>query len=206
MHRDAVVARASTPEHLRPADRHVALLFDWDGTVADSQQVNFEVLRTALDGVGLTLDQGWFDARTGVSSREMVRMVADLAQTDVDVDAVAAARDRVFLERVDEVGEVRHVVDVLRAEHGRRRTALATGGTAATVLPTVRALGLGSLFDVTVTRGDVARGKPAPDIFLRAAELLGVDPAGCLVYEDSDEGLQAALTAGMDAVDVRPLR
>ena len=174
--------------------------------MADSQQVNFESRRAALAEVHLDPEKTWFDARTGVSTAEMVRMVADLAQTDVDVGAVAAARDRRYLHRLGEVGEVRFVVDMLRAEHSRRRTALATGGGAATVLPTVEALGLRSLFDVIVTRHDVVQGKPAPDLFLRAAELLRVEPAHCLVYEDSDEGLEAAAAAGMDAIDVRPLR
>ncbi|WP_051208608.1 HAD family hydrolase [Propionicicella superfundia] len=201
-----VVVPASTPARLSPGRHHIALLFDWDGTVANSQQVNFESLRAALRDVHLDLEKSWFDARTGVSTREMVRMIADLARAEVDVDAVAAARDRAYLERVGQVGEVRFVVDLLRAERTRRGTALATGGGAETVLPTVDALGLRPLFDVIVTRNDVARGKPAPDIFLRAADLLQAEPSRCLVYEDSDEGLEAAAAAGMDAIDVRPLR
>lgn len=83
---------------------------------------------------------------------------------------------------------------------------MATGGSAAAVLPTMDALGLRSLFDVIVTRDDVGRGKPSPDDFMRAADLLRVRPPHCLLYEDSDEGLEAAAAAGMDAVDVRPLR
>lgn len=200
------VVQATRPEHLCPERHHVALLFDWDGTVADSQKVNFESLHAALVAVDLDLEKGWFDARTGVSTQEMVCMLSELTQTEIDVDTVAAARDRNYLRRVDEVGEVRFVVDLLRSERARRRTALGTGGRAATVLPTVDALGLRPLFDVIVTRDDVARGKPAPDIFLRAAERLHAEPAHCLVYEDSDEGLEAAATAGMDAIDVRPLR
>lgn len=84
--------------------------------------MNFESLRVALNEVRLDLDQEWFDARTGVSAREMVRMIARLAGAEVDVDAVAAARDRNCLLRIAEVGEVRHVVDVLRCEHNRRKT------------------------------------------------------------------------------------
>lgn len=136
----------------------------------------------------------------------MVRMVARRAGAEVDAGAVAPARDRNYLLRIAEVSEVRLVVDVLRMEHLRRKTALATGGGAATVLPTVEALGLRPLFDVIVTRDDVVRGKPSPDLFLKAADLLGIGPARCIVYEDSDEGLEAAAAAGMDAIDVRPLR
>ncbi|MBN9152135.1 HAD-IA family hydrolase [Microbacterium sp.] len=95
---------------------------------------------------------------------------------------------------------------VLNDAHRNVRTALATGGGADTVGATVDALGMRGLFDVIVTRNDVARGKPAPDIFLAAAQRLDVDPARVLVFEDGDEGLQAADAAGMDAIDVRPLR
>ena len=60
-----------------------------------------------------------------------------------------------------------------------------------------------SLFDVVVTGEDVAAGKPAPDLFLVAAERLGVAPAGCFVFEDTDDGVAAARAAGMEVFDVR---
>jgi HAD superfamily hydrolase (TIGR01509 family) len=68
---------------------------------------------------------------------------------------------------------------------------------------TIRTLGFDGLFDTVVTREDVRAGKPEPDIFLLAAERVGVPPDRCLVYEDSDEGLLAAARAGMSAIDVR---
>jgi HAD superfamily hydrolase (TIGR01509 family) len=197
---------ASSVEELQPRPEHVALLFDWDGTLADSQYANFLSIRDALRTSGLDIDQEWFDTRTGVSTREMVALVAELAERDVDVDAVAAERDTRYLERLSTVGEVGHIADLLRREHGTRRTALATGGGARTVLPTVDALELRPYFDAVVTREDVEKGKPSPDIFLRAAQLLDADLAGCLVYEDSDEGIEAAHAAGMDVIDVRALR
>lgn len=197
---------ARTLDDLEPGAGHRALLFDWDGTLADSQAANYRAIRAALNAADLDIEQDWFDARTGVSTRDMVAMIAELAGSEVDLNSVAAHRDRVYLGLLSDIGEVGHVTAILRREHGRRRTALATGGGAATVLPTAEALGLRRYFDVEVTRNDVERGKPAPDIFARAAKLLGVPASGCLVYEDSDEGLAAAAAAGMDAIDVRPLR
>jgi len=197
---------ANAPGDLDPDKAHLALLFDWDGTLADSQQLNFESIRTALNAAGASIEQPWFADRTGVSTREMVTMIAELNGMALDLDSIAAHRDDVYLQRVSEVREVPLVTGILRREHGNRATALATGGGARTVLATVDSLQLGSLFDVLVTREDVKRGKPAPDIFLHAATLLGVAPEACLVYEDSDEGVEAARTAGMDVIDVRPLR
>jgi HAD superfamily hydrolase (TIGR01509 family) len=200
------LTRATTPDLLQPQPHHQALLFDWDGTVADSQQVNFESLRAALESVPLPLEQPWFDARTGVSTREMIGTIADDAGVTVDIEALTHVSQEQFRERQHRVGEVPYVVDVLRAEHGRRRTALATGGSAEIVLPTVAALHLEPMFDTIVTRDDVEHGKPSPDIFQLAANRVGVEPASCLVYEDSDEGIAAAEAAGMDCIDVRPLR
>jgi HAD superfamily hydrolase (TIGR01509 family) len=118
-------------------------------------------------------------------------------------ELVAARRDELYLSRVHEVGTVADVVAVPRSARPVRATALATGGERGTVLPTVEALGLADAFDTIVTRNDVSAGKPSPELFLLAADRLGIVPSACLVYEDSDEGLEAAHAAGMDAVDVR---
>jgi beta-phosphoglucomutase-like phosphatase (HAD superfamily) len=198
--------RATGAADLEPAARHEALLFDWDGTLADSQLVNFQVLSAALEPTGVVLAQPWFDARTGMSTREMVTLLAGAQDLDVDPEIVAGRRDAAYLQRAHEVGEVEMVTSVLRRHTGRRKIALATGGTRTTVTATAVALSLLDLFDVVVTREDVEQGKPAPDLFLLAAERLGVAAGRCLVYEDSDEGLAAAANAGMDAIDVRPLR
>ncbi len=198
--------KAESAADLEPASRHEALLFDWDGTLADSQLVNFQVLRDALESTGLVLEQAWFDARTGMSTREMVALLAVAQDVDADAELVANRRDAAYLQRAHEVGEVEMVTSILRRHRSQQKIGLATGGARQTVTATAAALHLLELFDVVVTREDVERGKPAPDIFLLAAERLGVTARQCLVYEDSDEGLAAAAAAGMDAIDVRPLR
>ncbi|WP_456818869.1 HAD family hydrolase [Cellulomonas sp. URHB0016] len=191
---------------LGPSERHRALLVDHDGTLVDSQAVNFRALADALAPAGVPLDQAWFDARTGVSTGELVLLLAELTGADLDVEAVTGARNEAYLRRTHEVREIAPVADLLRATRGTHRSALATGGQRATVLPTIDALGLRPLLDVVVTRDDVSAGKPSPEIFLLAADRLGLPPRACLVLEDSSEGLDAAAAAGMDAVDVRPLR
>jgi len=197
---------ARTPADLRPRPHHRGLLVDHDGTLVDSQLVNYLALRDALAPVGLTLDQDWFDQRTGVSTGELVAALAAERGVEVPVATVTAARNRAYLARVHEVEELAPVADLVRATRGSHRAALATGGQAVTVLPTLEALGLLPLLDAVVTRDDVRAGKPSPEIFLLAARRLALDPARCLVLEDSDEGLEAARVAGIDAVDVRPLR
>jgi beta-phosphoglucomutase-like phosphatase (HAD superfamily) len=96
------------------------------------------------------------------------------------------------------------VADVARRAHRHVPLAVASGGSREVVLPALRHTGLYAMFDVIVTGEDAKCGKPAPDLFLRAAGLLGVPADRCLVFEDSAEGLLAAAAAGMAAVDVRP--
>jgi HAD superfamily hydrolase (TIGR01509 family) len=74
----------------------------------------------------------------------------------------------------------------------------------AAVLKTMEAIGIGDLFEIVVTQEDVTRSKPAPDLFLLAAERMGVKPGRCLVFEDSRLGIQAAEAAGMASVFVEP--
>ncbi|GAA2064218.1 beta-phosphoglucomutase family hydrolase [Catenulispora yoronensis] len=186
-----------------PAD---ALLFDWDGTLVDSQDANYQAMVHALSPVGIDLEKEWFYARTGISSAEMIELLAreygvslPVAMEDLVVD-----RDAHFRQRAESIKPYSAILEVVQAAHGSTPMAIASGGSREIILGTLRHLPFRDLFDVIVTREDVERGKPAPDIFLRAAADLGVAPDRCVVYEDSDEGISAAHAAGMHVIDVRP--
>ncbi|MEV4872808.1 HAD-IA family hydrolase [Streptomyces syringium] len=143
------------------------------------------------------------DAGPGVAFAQASRFREDL------FDCLTMRGDELF-ELVDALlcadGPVTSPVELtLVAEHRRGHGAMYDAMNSGNLdVPRLSATGLEGLFDVVVTREDVARGKPAPDLFTEAARRLGVRPARCLVVEDADEGLAAARAAGMDAVDVRP--
>ena len=82
--------------------------------------------------------------------------------------------------------------------------AVATGSTRESALTSLRAIGVHDLFDAVISSQDVGRPKPAPDVFLKAAEHIAVAPSQCVAFEDADAGLQAARAAGMLTVDIRP--
>jgi beta-phosphoglucomutase-like phosphatase (HAD superfamily) len=121
------------------------------------------------------------------------------------VPATVRAKERRYTEALHEVQEIRAVADIARAHRGRVPMAVASGGLRPIVEATLTNLRLRPLFDAVVTADDVARGKPFPDMFLLAAEKLGVAPADCLVYEDGEPGIQAAHAAGMRVIDIRVL-
>ena len=188
------------------------LVFDWDGTLVDSTAANYRALADTLARYGITLDEDWYRARTGMSSDEMIRVLAEAqgwrveAPDGLDVAAVSAERDAAFLRRPDAVRELTAVADIARTFAGTIPLAVASGGSGPVIRATIHTLGWDDLFEAVVTREDVTAGKPDPEIFRLAARRVGVAPGDCLVYEDSDEGLLAAERAGMPAIDVRPWR
>lgn len=183
-----------------------ALLFDWDGTLVDSQPANYRALADALALFGITLDRGWFAARTGISARDMIRMLVE-QRDDLQHSSVAdiiAAREARVLELIHKIQTNREIEAIVMEFYGKLPMAIASGGSSRIINAILELLPIRNMFDAVITRDDVTRGKPCPDIFLEAASVLGVDPEECLVFEDSDEGIAAARAAAMPYVDVRP--
>ncbi|MFC5721269.1 HAD family hydrolase [Streptomyces gamaensis] len=182
------------------------LLFDWDGTLVDTQYANYRAMAATLATEGITLEQEWFDARTGTSSAEMIRTLRDERNAALSrpVDDLVAERDALFLKEAHTIRPLAPVHAVVEAMRGRLPMAVASGGARHVIEATLRHQPFHDAFSAMVTRDDVERGKPAPDIFLAAADALGAHPSRCLVYEDSDEGVAAARAAGMAVIDVRP--
>jgi len=116
----------------------------------------------------------------------------------------ARKKEILFLEMLAEIDPIEPVVAIVREVSGRLPMAVASGGHRHVVTRTLSALGLLEKFDAVVCAEDYARGKPFPDPFLVAARKLGVDPAKCLVFEDTTIGEEAARAAGMASVLVPP--
>lgn len=187
------------------AYRFSALIFDCDGTLADTAPVHYLAFSTAIRTCGAEMPRSWYYARLGVSRRELFEEFMTEHGIMFDADVVAAHSMRVYQDNIHQVKEVKLVGQLARAQAERVPMAVASGGQRVAVEATLRAIGLRPLFQHVVTVEDVGRGKPSPDLFLLAAGRMEVEPTVCLVFEDSDEGLEAAHRAGMAAIDVRPL-
>ena len=182
-----------------------ALIFDCDGTLADTMPLHWQAWRkvTARHGVHFTEDR--FYALGGVPSRHILATLREEQGLGIDPLAVAKEKELAYLELMHQVGPIHEVVAIAREHHGRLPMAVASGGTGPIIHQVLVHLGLRKMFAAVVTSEDVVLQKPAPDIFLEAARRLGVRPECCRAYEDTDLGMAAIRAAGMDAVDVREL-
>ena len=189
---------------IAPPQPYKALIFDCDGTLADTMPAHARSWVATYAAAGHTLDVQRFLDLGGLSSQATVETLARDGYP-MDMAATQEAKEGRYLEVLHTIEEITAVADIARAHAGRVPMAVASSGWGRVVRQTLTTTGLLQLFDVIVTADDVTHAKPAPDIFLLAAERLGVAPADCIVYEDGDPGLEAALRAGMRAVDIRVL-
>jgi len=181
------------------------LIFDCDGTLADTMPLHWAAWQTIVQRHGIAFTEDRFYALGGVPSRDILRMLAREQGLTLDPLLVAKEKELVYLDRLSHVGPIELVVDIARANAGKIPMAIASGGTRHVIARVLDHLNLATLFRTVVTSEDVTRQKPAPDIFLEAAHRIGVAPEACRAYEDTDLGLAAIRAAGMDAVDVRVL-
>lgn len=181
------------------------LIFDCDGTLADTMPAHFRAWTEMLAPFGIPFPEERFYAMGGMPTDRIIRaLAADAGVEVVDVEAMTDEKESLFVQHIDGVAPIVPVVEIAAANRGRLPMAVASGGYRAVVGRTIERLGLSDWFKAMVTAEDTERHKPEPDVFLEAARRLEVAPHACAVFEDTDLGLEAARRAGMLAVDVRP--
>ena len=181
------------------------LIFDCDGTLADTMPLHWRAWQTILDRHQIALTRERFYSLGGVPSRDILALLSREQGLALDPLGVAREKESVYLPLIAQVEPVNTVVGIAREHHGQLPMAVASGGLRRTIEQVLEHLGIRPLFDAVVTSEDVQRQKPAPDIFLEAARRIGVPPHHCRAYEDTELGLEAIRAAGMQAVDVRRL-
>ncbi len=182
----------------------LALIFDLDGVIVDSMPVHELAWRRYLETLGF--DGGDIPAR--MHGRRNDEIVRDFLGQTIDQNSVVAhgaAKERVFREMLGEQLREKLVAGIAEwLDHVEGAPiALATNAERANIDFTLDGAGLRRYFDVIVDGSEVSRPKPAPDVYLRAAELLKIAPGNCIVFEDSPVGVAAAVAAGMRVVGVR---
>lgn len=186
-------------------ERYAGLIFDMDGTILDTEPTHRKAWREVLGRYGMHFDEQAMVALNGAPTWRIAQAVIERNQAQLDPHLLAREKtDAVKVMLLDTVQPL-PLIEVVKAWHGRRPMAVGTGSESAIAEALLAHLGLRSYFTAVVAADHVINHKPAPDTFLRCAELMGVAPEKCVVFEDADFGLEAARLAGMDAVDVRLL-
>jgi beta-phosphoglucomutase family hydrolase len=185
-----------------PAGEFRAYLFDCDGTIVDSMPLHYIAWKKALGEWKCPFDEELFYSWGGRPVKEIIAALNDMHDLQMPVDSLAKRKESLYFELEDQLTAIPEVIEHIEAKHGHIPLAVVSGSRRKSVLHSLSALGLVDKFDVLVCAEDYARGKPAPDCFLAAAEQLGVEPKDCLVFEDTDMGIEAAKAAGMSWVRV----
>ena len=181
------------------------IIFDCDGTLADTMPLHWKAWQTVTAKHGLHFPEDRFYSLGGVPSRDIVKMLCSEQGKELDCLALSHEKENAYLPFLPEVKAIEVVVEVAIANHGRLPMAVASGGIKHIIEQVLEHLKIRHFFDAIVTSEDVKHQKPAPDIFLEAARRIGVAPENCRGYEDTDLGMQAIRSAGMEAIDVRDL-
>jgi len=180
-----------------------ALIFDCDGTLADTMPLHWHAWRVVLERHGIHFTEERFYALGGVPSRDILKMLREEQGLSYDHQAVSVEKELAFLPFIPKVKGIPEVVAIAREHYGKLPMAVASGGKKRVVEQVLQQLEIHHWFGAVVTSEDVIRQKPEPDIFLEAARRLGVGPQFCRGYEDTDLGMNAIRAAGMEAVDIR---
>ncbi|MFO7711090.1 MAG: HAD family phosphatase [Candidatus Woesearchaeota archaeon] len=179
-----------------------AIIFDMDGVLVDSIGVHMKIWRSIFEKRGLTFDKEGFKKYNGTSSKQIaMRLIEEFSLEDTPENILSEkiAYDSRYLDELRLFPRTKSVLSRLKKSY---RLALATSARKEMLDHIDSRFGLLSFFDAAVHSDMVQNSKPAPDLFMRAAEDLGIEYSQCMVVEDSINGIIAARKAGMEAIAI----
>jgi beta-phosphoglucomutase len=185
----------------------IALILDLDGVICDTAHFHFLAWERLAAEYGYQLTQDDNEKLKGVSRADSLKFILKLANktlTHSEFDADLVRKNEWYLELVKDMGpsDVLPGVPEFFAQVDDLKLPLALGSASKNATMVLTRVGLVDAFDAIVDAGQVKQGKPHPETFLTAADMIGFPPSQCLVFEDSAAGVQAAIAAGMRAIGV----
>ena len=182
-------------------------IFDHDGTLSLSMHVHFDgwIESFKKNGGNFKFTREIAQSYAGVGMHDTVKILNQRFGCDMNPEKVVTDQEAYFFNHIERVKPYDPVINFARECKAKGKPiSVASGGVKKTVIATMNAVGITEIFETIVTQDDVKNSKPSPDLFLLAAEEMGVDPTKCLVFEDSQLGIEAAKNAGMNSVLVQP--
>jgi HAD superfamily hydrolase (TIGR01509 family) len=180
-----------------------AFLYDCDGTLADNMEGHKASYRAAALIYGFELNDVIIDELAGWPILQVAEEIRKQYGVPFKPEDYAQLKNMLYEEAfIQDTKPIDFVVAHLKAHAGKVRIGVVSGGGRVSVSRTLQQLGISPLVEVLVCAGETSRGKPHPDPFLYAAAQLHVEPARCLVFEDGNAGVQAAVAAGMQWIRI----
>ncbi len=188
-----------------------AIIFDLDGVLVHTDRLNYESWKELADRLDIPFDEQVNNRMRGVSRAESLDILLEQSRRTYSPEEkqfLADGKNKAYCARIgamtpgDLSDEVRETLDALRA----RGFLLAVGSSSKNCPLILERIGLGTFFDAVADGNHITRSKPDPEVFLKAAQYLGVPPSQALVVEDADAGIQAAHDGGFVGAAIGPAR
>lgn len=181
--------------------KYQGVIFDLDGVICSTDHYHYLGWKALADRLGIPFNETDNNRLRGVSRMESLNIVlekSDKVYTQDEKAAMAEEKNNTYRELLHQMspadlsGEVKETLDALRA----RGMKLAIGSSSKNTPFILDRLGLGDYFDAVADGNCITRSKPDPEVFLKAAAMIGLDPAVCMVVEDAHAGVEAAVNGG----------
>lgn len=183
------------------------VIFDLDGVLTDTAEFHYLAWQALADADGIPFDRDANEQLRGVSRRDsLLLLLGDREVDQATLQDMMERKNDLYLRSLQDMSPQDTLPGAipLVLEAKRRGMRVAIGSSSKNAPFVLDKLGIAGLFDAVADGNSVEQAKPAPDLFLHAAELLGLPPARCIVIEDAESGVDAALAAGMTAIGVGP--
>ena len=184
-----------------------AVIFDLDGVICSTDQYHYQAWKQMADGIGVYFDEVINNRLRGVSRMASLEIILERSEknyTDAEKAALAEEKNDLYrkllmnMSSADLSDEVKSTLDTLRGQGLK----LAIGSSSKNAKLILGRIGLGDYFDAISDGTNITHSKPHPEVFLKAAEMLGLAPEQCLVVEDARAGIEAAAAGGFDSAGI----
>jgi len=182
-----------------------AVIFDWDGTLADTKKAVVQSFQKVLGEAGCVVSDKFIERRMGIGTKKTIIEAFRKCHIRLDVstlEKLAKEKIRIQVELTEIVSLFDGVTEFLEALQGKTKIALATMSGRKVIDKLLPEKRIKTYFDVVVSADEIVKPKPNPEVFLVSAKKLGVDPKDCVVVEDSVFGVRAAKAAEMQCIAV----
>lgn len=184
-----------------------AIIFDLDGVLVNTDNCHYLAWKRLADEENIYFDRSINERLRGVSRMESLEIILEKAEKEYSVDEKNEMAERKnsyyvsLVKKIDKSALIDGALDfILYVKENSLKTAIGSSSKNANLI--LRQTGIDSIFDAVADGNIISKSKPNPEVFIKAAERLGIEPCDCLVCEDADAGVDAALNAGMHVLAV----